>query len=328
MDAGAPAEVTCVESVPSGAERPTLAVKAPTRARAGALVPLEIVVRHGAGETATLPGDLPRLALGEVRVADDGTFGKGAPPKPVVVPSDPSHATTALTVPFVVLSTSTPRKTFTLPQVRVVVLRKGGGDLSVCTEKREVEIDQPIAESPDLKPRENPASRPQVTRDERKQAMATAAAIALFFGMAAAALFVWWRSRPKPAPPPPPPEPSWRKALAAIAAARRELERGELDVKLYYDRVSDALRAHLGATFGFDGLEQTTDEIVARLARVPSFSLPRGEVQGLLEACDLVKFAGLRPDKDEALALAVAAEKLVRVTQGAGTLSPFVRGDR
>ncbi len=331
MDAGAPetgVEAACVESVPTGVERPTVAVKAPAHARAGELVPLEIVVRHGAGETVTLPGDLPRLVQGEVRVADDGTFGKGAPPKSAPVPGDPAHATTALEVPFVVLSTSTPRKTFTLPAVRVVVLRRGGGELAVCTTPREISIDQPIAETPDPQVRENPPARPQVTRDERLQTIATWALAALLVGVAVALFVVWWRARPKPEPPPPPPEPSWKKALAAIAAARADLERGEVETKAYYDRVSDALREHLGATFSFDGLEMTTDEILARVSRVPSFSLPRDDLRALLEACDLVKFAGMRPDREEALVVAQRAEKLVRATAASSTLAPFVRDDR
>lgn len=324
VDAGAPPEMACVESVPTGAERPTVAAKAPPYARAGALVPLEIVVRHATGERVTLPGDLPRLQAGEVRVADDGTFGKGAPPKAAAVPGDPSHETTALSVPFVVLSTSTPRKTFTLPSVRVVVLRRGGGEIVVCTPPQQVAIDQPIAEASDPQVRPNPPTRPQITRDERLQAIATWSLVALVVGAVGVAVVLYLRSRPKPAPPPPPPEPAWRIALAKIAAARAELERGELETKVYYDKVSDALREHLGATFGFDGLEMTTDEILARVSRVPSFSLPRADLGALLEACDLVKFAGLRPDREESLLLAQRAEKLVRATAGSLAFPPLV----
>ena len=35
----------------------------------------------------------------------------------------------------------------------------------------------------------------------------------------------------------------------------------------FFDRVNDAVREYLGARFGFDGLESTTDETLAALRR-------------------------------------------------------------
>lgn len=316
---------TCAESVPPGAARPTLTEKLPARATAGELVKLEVVVRHGAGETATLPADLPRLlSTGEVRVADDGTWGKGALPTTAPDLADPAFATTILEVPFVVLSTSLPRKSFTIPSVRVVVLRKGGGDLSVCTSPHEIAVDQPTASSPDPFPRPNPPSVPQRTVDERAKAMAYAAAIAALVVLALAALVLWWRSRPKPAAPPPAPEPSWKLALDAIRRARLEYVAGNLAAKAYYDRLSDAVRAHLGEAYGFDGLEQTTDEILARLRRVPSPALPFADVERFLSDCDLVKFANHSPPVEEGEAAADLAATLVRATaHGRGHLRPY-----
>ena len=167
----------CAEHVPAGATKPTLIEKIEPRARAGDLVQLEVAVKHLAGETATLPADLPRLVEGEVRVADDGTFGKGELPKTAPDPGDPTHATTILKVPFVVLSTALERKSFTLPPVRIVVLRKGGGDLSVCTASHEIAIDQPTANEPEPWPRPNPTSVPQRTLNEHAKALATAIAL-------------------------------------------------------------------------------------------------------------------------------------------------------
>jgi hypothetical protein len=304
----------CTEVVPPGATKPTLTEKIVPRALAGHAVDLEILVRHGAGESATLPADLPRLATGEVRVADDGRFAKGALPETAVDPGDPTRATTLLKVPFVVLSTTLERKTFTIPKVRVIVLRKGGGDLSVCTTTHEVAIDQPIANTPDPEPRPNPPSQPQRTIDERAKLIATVAAISAAIALAIGALIFWLRRRPKAPVPPPPPPPSWQTALDEIRAARRALQTGAIDDKGYYDRISDALRAHLGRVYGFDGLESTTDELLARLRRYPSPGLPIIEIEALAAESDLVKFAGLSPTADEIGTLADRAERIVRAT--------------
>ncbi|MBI2389763.1 MAG: hypothetical protein HYV09_09240 [Deltaproteobacteria bacterium] len=311
----------CKEQIPAGAAKPVLVEKVPPRAAAGALVELEIAVRHAAGESATLPADLPKLLAGEVRVAD--SFARGELPKTAPDPADPGHATTLLKVPLVVLSTALERKTFTVPPMRVIVLRKGGGDLSVCTAEHSIEVDQPIANTPDPWPRPNPASLPQKTRDERAEAIATAAAITLTAAVLLAALAVWWSRRPKEAPPPPPPTPSWKLAVEAIARAKRDLASGAIITKVYYDRISDAVRVHLGDRYGFDGLESTTDEILGRLRRLPSPSFPFADVERLLGECDLVKFANLVPTSDEADAAAALAESVVRATAHPLALRPF-----
>jgi hypothetical protein len=315
------AGAACEEQIPQGATRPTLAEKLAPRAKAGQLIELEIVVRHGAGERATLPSDLPKLITGEVRIGEG--FAKAELPVTALDPQDPARATTVLKVPLVVLSTSLPRKTFEVPPLRVVVMRRGGGELSVCTARHEVDVDQPTANSPDPWPRPNPSSYPQKTRDERAQAIAVAVVASVTAALALAGLALWWSRRPKEAPPPPPPEPSWRVALEAIGRARRDLQAGSIGIKAYYDRISDAVRVHLGETYGFDGLESTTDEILGRLKRVPSPSFPRDDVRRLLGDCDLVKFAGYAPPIEEADPTAALAESVVRATQARLTLKPF-----
>ena len=317
------AGAACTENVPAGATKPMLVEKIEPRAHAGDLVHLEIAVRHLAGETATLPADLSKLVEGEVRVADDGSFGRGEVPKSAPVPGDPAHATTILRVPFVVLSTALQRKTFTIPSVRVIVLRKGGGDLSVCSEKHDVAVDQPTANTPNPTPRPNPPSLPQRTRNERAEAIAAAVVITTLGAFALIAALWWWRRRPVEAPPPPPPTPSWKLALEAIARARRDLTASAIDTKAYYDRVSDAVRVHLGKRYAFDGLEMTTDEILGRLRRLPTPSFPFGDIEKLLNECDLVKFASLRPDAAEAEDAAALAEAVVRATTHPMALRPF-----
>lgn len=293
------------------------------RARAGELVELSVLVEHAAGETATFSADLPALvgSLDKgVRLADEAAFGRGAPPKAEVDAARPERARTLLKVPLVFLSTAMQRARMTVPPLRVVVLRKGGGDLDVCTGAHVVEIDQPTANTPDPKVRPNPASVPQITRNERLQEVVSWLAIGALVGVAIAALASWARRRPKVIPPPPPPPPPWRLAMEEIEAARVAYDAGKLATKPYYDRLSDAVRAYLGRLFGFDGLEHTTDEILSRLRKVPSPTLPFGDVSNFLGDCDLVKFAGFAAPKEEGLEAAELARKIVRA------LSPHGRG--
>ena len=81
-------------------------------------------------------------------------------------------------------------------------------------------------------------------------------------------MLVWRKlTQPKPEPPPPPPRPPWDVALEELDEVRHA---GLLEVERYgeyFDRMSDALRRYLGARFGFDGLESTTDEILAALKK-------------------------------------------------------------
>lgn len=121
----------------------------------------------------------------------------------------------------------------------------------------------------------------------------------------------------------PPPE-----AGAAAAAAARALElalerlhetrhAGLLEMQRFsdfFDRLNDAVREYLGARFGFDGLESTTDETLRALRKVAHFGLPLPEVAGFLQQCDLVKFATLTPTLEECERALAEAERMVHAT--------------
>jgi hypothetical protein len=82
----------------------------------------------------------------------------------------------------------------------------------------------------------------------------------------------------------------------------------------YFDRTNDALRQYLGALYGFDGLESTTDEVLASLkgAKLGEVTIP--EIETLLRDCDLVKFAKFTPSDEDCTKALDAAETLVRRT--------------
>ncbi len=84
-------------------------------------------------------------------------------------------------------------------------------------------------------------------------------------------------ARPAPSAAAPPP---WEVALRA--GLGRDPPRGapgksRCSSAEYFDRVSDAMRTYLGALYGFDGLESTTDEAIANLKRSPVQSIPLPE---------------------------------------------------
>jgi hypothetical protein len=67
-------------------------------------------------------------------------------------------------------------------------------------------------------------------------------------------------------------------------------------IKEHYSRVSDAVRAYLGAVFGIDAMEQTSTELLGTLAETPEASVVYAEIEGLIAEADLVKFAQLVPE--------------------------------
>ena len=120
---------------------------------------------------------------------------------------------------------------------------------------------------------------------------------------------------------------AWRAASTGRAAARRP--RSMSSSAPASDRMPMPNRSqYLGARFGFDGLESTTDETLAALRRLPYFGLPMPEVAGFLQQCDLVKFADLTPSLEECQRALTAAEKMVRATMPAtrGPVEPREEG--
>jgi len=84
--------------------------------------------------------------------------------------------------------------------------------------------------------------------------------------------------------------------------------------------VSEVIRDYLGARFGFDSLEMTTDELIDELKRhagrdLASFMVT--EIQAWLSASDLVKFAKVSPTAAEARGALESAIRIVTATRPA-----------
>jgi hypothetical protein len=115
--------------------------------------------------------------------------------------------------------------------------------------------------------------------------------------------------------PGPPPRPAHEVALERLdrLGAYGFLENA--DNRPFYFAVSEVIRDYLGARYGFDSLELTTDELVAELRRHSGREIVVGEIQGWLSACDLVKFAKISPSAAESRGALESAIRIVSATR-------------
>ncbi len=327
------ARAECVETAPTGADRPVMVDAFPERGLSGYAVTLHVVVAHGKGETVLPRGlDLQKesdtaqalKAAGFAFPDQDG--GAGARLSSTDADAKTGRRETTLELPLVALPGEPGRHTLVLPPLPVSIARASNDVVTLCTRPHTIVVEDPIASTPAAQPKPNPPPRPQ--REEwvaAERALAWGGLGLIVGGALAFLLYRWWK-RPRPVPPPPPPRPPWEVALDRLDEVRHAglLETGRLSD--FFDRVNDAVREYLGARFGFDGLESTTDETLRALRRAPLFGLPLPEVAGFLQECDLVKFADMTPSLEECERALAQAERVVRSTMPAATArEPFAR---
>lgn len=122
------------------------------------------------------------------------------------------------------------------------------------------------------------------------------------------------RKRKALAVPPPPPRPPWEIAVEELGALRRKKQQ-MIDAgqgSLFVAELNHVIRAYLGGRYQFDGLETTTDEMLAQLKMHQAGLGFTQEVGMFLGRCDLVKFAKVEPDADEVDLLFAKAQDLVQ----------------
>jgi hypothetical protein len=110
---------------------------------------------------------------------------------------------------------------------------------------------------------------------------------------------IWWLRwrRPKIAA---------AKILSAQEIASMELDDllgdklAERDVKLFYVELTGIVRRYIESTKGVRAPEQTTEEFLREITGRKTFSAEENHrLKYFLEAADLVKFAGYRPERDD-----------------------------
>lgn len=334
----------CVESIPKGATRPDISQTFPTRGASGWAATLLVTVHHGRGERV-LPAGLEVSAATEARkylsaagfVIPDQDGGAAAHLRTEPDEKEASKATTVLELPLLLLPPSPGRTKMELPPLPVTIARANGELEVVCTAPHTIVVEDPIANVPDARPVDNPPPRPQREEWTSLRRAVTWGALGLAIGAALAYAFYRWKTRPIPPPPPPPPRPPWEVALEKLDEVRHA---GLLDAKRYaeyFDRVSDAVRGYLGARFGFDGLESTTDEILTALRTHaggyirlepdlpndgPTPGISISVIVRFLGECDLVKFANLTPTPEQCENALEVGERIVRATSPTRVSAP------
>jgi hypothetical protein len=329
----AAARADCVETGPSGVERAQLVDSFPTRGTSGYAATLHVVVTHGKGETVLPRGLELQTGSDTAKMLKEAGFALPdqtgeAQARLATADVDPKtgRRQTVVDLPLVALPANPGRHTLVLPALPISIARASSDVITVCTKPHSIVVEDPTASTPGAVPQPNPVARAQ--REEwtsLKRALEWGAA-----GVVAGGILAWlvyrWVKRPKPAVPPPPPRPPWEIALQRLDEVRHA---GLLETKRFaefFDRVNDAVRQCLGARYGFDGLESTTDETIEALRRVSQLRVPLPEVVAFLQECDLVKFADVTPSTEACTQALVDAERVVRATIPA--VSPVMEGAR
>jgi len=308
--------VSCTEHIPPGASKPTITEAFPSKGFAGYAWNLELTVTHGKGETV-LPegfrqsGSEAAKALAAAGFAIPDPDG-GAGPTITTEQTD-SGAVTKLSIPFVALPPVPGRVEMVLPPVPIAVSRASGELVTVCTESHAISIEEPIANLQNPKVMPNADPRPQ--REE--WVLAEQVAIGLLVAAILAAVAAWlirrWRRIPRAIPVVPPKLP-WLAALEELEELKGSTLLAEGRFDEYFDRVSDCVRKYLGARYGFDGLETTSDEMRALLRRVRPPVPEIGGIAAFLGDCDLVKFARMVPTEKECVDALTRGERIVHMT--------------
>jgi oxygen tolerance protein BatD len=214
-----------------------------------------------------------------------------------------------------------------IPAVEVTYLGKAGDVRTARTAPLPLKIRSLIANEPE--PALKDAVGPVVVLEDNRALIYGA------LGLLAAALgaLVTWlvvrRLRARiAARPGPPPRPSHEIALEKLDRLGQYGFLEDADNRPFYFAVSEIIREYLGARFGFDSLELTTDELVDELRRSAGreLGLYGGEVQGWLAACDLVKFAKISPSATEARGSLETALRIVTSTRPRPEVAAPVEG--
>lgn len=123
-----------------------------------------------------------------------------------------------------------------------------------------------------------------------------------------------WTRMVTPPPIPPIPAHEWASREFAKLLAESLVASGR--IREFYFRLSDIVRGYIERRFDVSAPEMTTEEFLAEVSHDRRFGHKNTlELQHFLMACDLVKYAGFRPDPDDADVLTRAAMDLVERTR-------------
>jgi hypothetical protein len=202
----------------------------------------------------------------------------------------------------------------TLPGVELTYIGATGAVLTVRSEPITVQVRSLLANEPDPALKDNVGPIAVYERNRYLVgglAALAAVAVGMLIGVA-----VLRRVRARAAiRPAPPPRPAHEVALERLDRLASGGFAEDADYRPFTFAMSEIVREYLGARFGFESLELTTEELVTELRRRAGRELIFGEVEGWLSGCDLVKFAKLSPSAAEARGAFELALRIVAATR-------------
>jgi hypothetical protein len=202
----------------------------------------------------------------------------------------------------------------TIPPVELTYIGKDGHVLTTRTAPVPVKIVSLLANEPEPQLKEAAAPVPVLEQD---LTFAYIGGGLLAAGLGALlALYLRRKIRAHAAlRPPPPPRPVHEIALEKLDRLGTVGFLENADFRPFYFQLSEVVREYLGARFGFEALEMTTEELVEELQRRGPRALVLGELEGWLSGCDLVKFAKVSPSATEARGALETAIRIVESTR-------------
>ena len=209
----------------------------------------------------------------------------------------------------------------TIPGVEVTYLGQGGGVHQTHTQPVEVKIASLIANEPEPALKDN-APPVAVLKQDLRLVYVAGGLLAAAVGALVTWLVVRRLRQRVVVRPGPPPRPAHEIALERLDRLGSYGFLENADNRPFYFAVSEIIRDFLGARFGFDSLELTTDELMDELGRRAGQQLVLNEIGRWLSACDLVKFAKISPTAREARGTLELAIQIVKSTQPAISVSP------
>lgn len=219
----------------------------------------------------------------------------------------------------------------TVPAVEVTYVGGNGDVRQTRTQPIELKIASLLANEPEPQLKEN-AGPVVVLKQDLKLVYIAGGLLAAALGALVTWLVVRRMRQRVVVRPGPPPRPAHEIALERLDRLGSYGFLENADNRPFYFAVSEIIRDYLGARFGFDSLELTTDELMAELQRRAGRELVLAEIGRWLQACDLVKFAKTSPTAQESRGTLEMAIRIVESTrprpepQAAGMGAPQGKG--
>lgn len=300
----------CTERAFAPGERPKVQESSPASGFAGTAAHFRVTLEHGPGEHAITPAAPDESAM---RSAGFG-MPRADAGSDVIITRAGDGRSSVIDIPVVLLPKQPGMVTQTLPVFGIKLARASGEVVTVCTKPHPIVVHDPTSNTAHAMPHPNP---PPIREREEWTALKDALkviAIVVVVAFVTAFAMQRWRKRPKPVPPPPKPVPPWEIASKELA----ELRSGPLVAMHHYaefaDKATDILRRYIGARYGFDGLESTSDEVEILLRERAVSEAIRKRTRDALAKADLAKFARAALGADDCESLASAIYQLVKDT--------------